>query len=241
MKPLQQPFNAMYSSRERLILPFLSCLSLVGFSHGAVIAISEGFNSTFANPYGGQTFGLQYGVTGPGIVADGDNGTSATEGNSFAGANTNAANTSPTIIGGMDIDLGTVSAADVGKTLTFTGDFGWRFGTTAAAADLLLSADQTGFRIGAVAAGGTTVKDSFSNFDIGTQTAGVFEQASFSYTIVNDDIGDDIHLRIRLQDNGASTGLTQLLTDNWVVTVPEPTGALLGGLGALLLLRRRRV
>ena len=209
-----------HQSKAKLLLT-TSWLILAGASHAAPI-LTEGFNSGFTSPYGGQTFSVQFGVTGPGIVADGNNGTVATEGDSFAGANTDATNTAPIIIGAMDISMGIVSAADVGKTLTFTGDFGWRFGTAASADDLAIHPGQTGFRIGnvsdAVPEPGTTVKDSFSNFDIGTQTENVFEQASFSYTIANGDIGEAIHLRIRLVDSGGNTGLTQLLTDNWVVT-----------------------
>ncbi|MEM0965346.1 MAG: hypothetical protein AAGJ81_04220 [Verrucomicrobiota bacterium] len=226
-----------YPKISTLVLSVGSVLFIQAASASTLI-FTEGFNSGFSSPYS-DGFGIRYGITAPGIVLSPNSGTVATEGDAFAGMNSSQTNTTPTVISGMDIDLGTVT--EEGTTYIFTGEFGWRFGSVAAASDLAFNNGQTGFRIGT-----DTKKDGVVAVNFGEDfTAGVFNQVSFSYTTVIGDVGQDLGLRIRLQDNGAVSGLTQLLTDNWQVTsIPEPSagGALIGiGSLALLTLRRHRI
>ncbi|RLA36422.1 MAG: hypothetical protein DRQ64_10105, partial [Gammaproteobacteria bacterium] len=109
-------------------------MALVAGTASASIVWSEGFNSGFSNPYS-ASWGAQFGLTGPGIVTDGS--IAGIEGDGFAAMNVNQAVGAPAITGGMDFSLGTVASA--GVTYTFSGDFGWRYGTLASASDLLIS------------------------------------------------------------------------------------------------------
>lgn len=229
-------------------LTLVAALALFACPASAQTTIfSEGFNSDFSNPYSNQspyqTFGFQYGLGVPGIVASGNNGLSATEGDSFAATNYNNASTTgaTTIAGGMDIALGTVAAA--GETYTFSGDFGWRFSNTSGNnEELFIFAAQTGFLFDGVKPGFTAGPSQSWFFDMPEST---FEEFSFSYTTGTADIGKSVGLRIRLADQNNIAGSTQLLTDNWQVSViPEPaTYAFLAGILALggALVRRRRV
>lgn len=203
----------------------------------ADVVWSEGFNSDFSDSYS-SSFGYRFGVNAPGIVTDGSVG--GTEGDGFSALNANQTSTGgvASIVGGMDIDLGTV--ADSGVTYSFSGNFGWRYGTAAAASDLAVHYGQTGF----IVDGTTHTAGDFSEFNFGTSTAGQSQLAnhSFSYTTVSTDIGKNILVRIRLVDKNNVGTLTQLLADDWQVTaIPEPaTLGLLSTLGAGIFFIRRR-
>jgi hypothetical protein len=191
---------------------------LVMFSIGTLTAqtvFQEGFNSGFTNPYAISSFAYEFGITSPGIVTDGS--ISGIEGNGLAALNngrTNAGSVA-SIVGGMDISLGTVAAA--GITYTFSGDFGWRYGTLAAASDNAISYGQSGFVVGST----THTAGDFKTFNFGTSTAGsgILTNYTFSYTTVAGDVGQSITARLRLQDNNTNGTLTQLLTDNWIITI----------------------
>lgn len=201
----------------------------------ADVIFSEGFNSDFSSPYS-AAFGSEFGITAPGIVTN--ESIAGMEGDGFAGLNINKPTGDPSITGGMDVSLGTVSAA--GVTYTFSGDFGWQYGTLDAASDNLLSYNQTGFVVGNT----THPKGDYQPFNFGTSTpgSGVFTNYTFSYTTDAADVGQSILVRIRLQDNGQDGTLTQLLTDNWQVTaVPEPAtmGLFTVTVGLILIYRFR--
>lgn len=181
---------------------------------GAAVIFTEGFNSGFSDPYAaGDSWGARFGISAPGIVTDGS--ILDIEGDGVAALNNNRpADNVATIIGAMDVDLGTVTAE--GVRYTFSGDFSWRYGTDAAASEVYVHAVQSGFVVGT---GGATTTDSDFYFNM-AQTNWVTH--SFSYTTTANDVGKTIRLRIRLADTDKVGTLTQLLTDNWSVSTLAP-------------------
>ena len=224
---------------KRTIMSIIATSAMAVCTASASLVIwSEGFNSDFSSPYSASFGNPLFGVSLPGIITDGS--LTGIEGDGFAAANTSLTNTSGTasILSGMDINLGAV--AEAGVKYTFSGEFGWRYGTLAAASDLGIHYGQTGF----VVDGTTHTAGDFLPFNFGTSTSGQAQLTThdFSYTTVASDVGKDILVRIRLVDQNNDGTLTQLLTDDWQVTaVPEPAAlGLLGAVGAMILFIRRR-
>jgi hypothetical protein len=155
----------------------------------------------------------------PGIITDGS--ISGIEGNGFAAANVSEPGTNGTayITGGLDVNTGYVIQQS-GVVLTFSGDFGWRYGTATTASDLFIHDGQSGFLIGST----VPVKDGVLSFNYGEQAASTLNPVTFSYTTTAADIGQTVSLRIRHAEANHVANLTQLLSDNWVVTagVPDP-------------------
>ncbi|VGO14005.1 hypothetical protein PDESU_02562 [Pontiella desulfatans] len=225
--------------RKRILYHGITALILVAGSASASVIWSEGFNSGFSSPYSASFGAPVFGSTGPGIQTDGS--LAGIEGDGFASANSSQTNVNgvASILSGMDISLGAV--AEAGVTYTFSGDFGWRFGSVAAASDLAVHANQSGFRID-----GTKVSGPSSNFVFGdlasSQSANNLGQLTFDYTTVAGDVGKDILVRIRIVDEHDVGTLTQLLSDNWQVTaIPEPaTLGMVAAFGGTVLFIRRR-
>lgn len=190
----------------------MSALFPASFVSGQNVVFSEGFNSDFMDPYTGG-FGPQFGLTNPAIVVDGNNGTQATEGDSFAGLNTERPqDAKPTVFNSMEIDLGTVSKA--GITYTFTGDFSWRFGSNIAASELrIIGSGQSGFLVEGDKVGRPMTQ---FYFDMPQME---WREYILIYRTTPRDVGKNITLRIRLADNNEEGGLNQIITDNWKVTV----------------------
>lgn len=128
----------------------------------------------------------------------------------------------------MNVDTGYI-IQQAGLVLTFSGDFGWRYGSTTTASDLSINSTHSGFLIGSTG----PVKDDEFSFNYGALTASTLNPLTFSYTTTSEDIGQTVSFRIRHADNNNVANLTQLLTDNWQVTVgvpdpdPVPTNATL--------------
>ncbi|QHI68490.1 dockerin type I repeat-containing protein [Tichowtungia aerotolerans] len=203
---------------RRLLFATTVLLALVAGSALAVTQVTniftEGFNSGFSDPYttDGQSWGSRFGITAPGINT---NTIAGTEGDAMALLNNDrAVDGATTIIGAMDVELGTVPAE--GVTYTFSGNFSWQFGTAASAAELFLHSGQSGFVVD-MGAASTTDADFF--FDMPETN---WATHSFSYTTTAADVGKAIRVRIRLADEDNVDNLTQLLADNWVVTRETP-------------------
>ncbi|MEM0965351.1 MAG: sulfatase [Verrucomicrobiota bacterium] len=181
------------------------------FNESQPLRWSEGFNSDFSNPYVTGSFGHQFGVRSPGVITDGS--LMGVEGDGFAALNTRRMDIdgAPMQIGGMDLNLGTVRAADV--TYIFTGKFGWRYGPVSAARDLVIFDRLTGFLIDGERAPSMEVPA----FNFGDARQSRLDSFSFKYTTTEGDVGKRIGLRLRLADLNKESGLTQLLADDWVV------------------------
>lgn len=176
----------------------------------------QGFNSGFLDTYVGQSFGVRFGITSPGIVTDGS--LDGIEGDGFAGLNarSNGADGNAGIVGGMDISLGTVYKA--GAVYTFSGKFGWRYGPEDRAADLGIYPEQSGFLIAGEKP--SSMKTPPFRFDASVKDR--LSEYTFCYETRAADVGLPISLRLRLVDRNRLAGLTQLLTDDWRVTKTEP-------------------
>ncbi|VGO14006.1 hypothetical protein PDESU_02563 [Pontiella desulfatans] len=207
--------------RKRTLFSIIPTLALAAGSASAQSSniFAEGFNSGFSSPYSATWGTPVFGDTNPGIITDGS--IAGIEGDGFAAANVNQSATNGTvvIIGSMDVDTG-YAIQQAGEVITFTGDFGWRYGNATTASDLSIHNGQSGFNIGAK----TGVTDAPITFNYGAQAAGTLNAVTFSYTTVEDDVGETVTLRVRHADANAVANLTQLLTDNWLVDVgvPEP-------------------
>jgi hypothetical protein len=189
-------------------------LALAAGSASAVSEVTniftEGFNELpFSSPYV-SSWGAQFGVTAPGVVTN--DSSLAVEGVGFAALNNNRAIDPPVnIIGHMQVELGTVAAE--GVTYTFSGDFSWRYGTAASAAELKVNhGSHSGFKVDTA----SPASDGSDFYFTMAQTN--WATHSFSYTTTASDVGKPIAVVVRLADDDNVAGLTQLLTDNWIVT-----------------------
>ena len=186
---------------------------LASAASAQVVIWSQGFNSDSVDSYtqDRNSFGLRFGLSVPGVITGGD--IVGTEGDGFVALNANLpANGVAEVFGGMDVDLGTVTAA--GVTYTFSGNFSWRYASVLGTQkDIRILASQTGFIVGE---GNASDSDLYFDFYMDET---VWSTHSFSFTTVRADVGKPVRLRIRLVDDNASAGLTQLLADDWKVTV----------------------
>ena len=186
---------------------------LASAASAQVVIWSQGFNSDSVDSYtqDGNSFGLRFGLSIPGVITGGD--IVGTEGDGFVALNAKLpANGVAKVFGGMDVDLGTVTAA--GVTYTFSGNFSWRYASVLGnQKDIRIIPSQTGFIVGEGDA-----SDSDLNFHLDMKET-VWDEHRFSFTTVRADVGKPISLRIRLADDNAIAGLTQLLADDWKVTV----------------------
>lgn len=169
----------------------------------------ESFDNIGNISYANGSYGLRFGISGQAVTDDSMPGK---EGSGFVFMNENSSGSQ--VIGNMVIDLGMVEKE--GITYTFSGSVGYRYGTPAAASDIVFYDTGTGFISGS---GEHWISKSFS---FGSGEKGKFSNCTFSYTTTEEDVGKKISVQLRLRDNGRSNGiLIQLVADNWQVTASE--------------------
>lgn len=215
----------MNSSRKKLILPFLSCLSLAGFSHGATIV-----------PVGNASFETAVSSSGddwhtlpdPGAWVAGK-----TSDFQVLDISANVAHFNNNAPNGVHV-LNLIEASQMTQDLSYTINIGDQISLSFWLGN---SADQGPTQQGGARAwfmlDGTNAS---SNLD-STNTAADGEWAFKTVTWTATSGGN---LGIRLTALGAAGGWIDDVSVS-VTPIPEPSAALLGGLGALALLRRRRV
>lgn len=120
------------------------------------------------------------------------------------------------IVGRMAWTLGSITDKDVGKTVKFSGLFGWYGGQPSRSNDLYLSQEWCGFFVGDTLVQGM---ESGQDFEFGTVREKEWEKISISYKIRREDIGQDLRFLIQVQSRNEGPGLPTLATADWKVTV----------------------
>jgi hypothetical protein len=197
-------------------------LTCVGQS--ATIILQDGFPTTSIGSVAGWTkigsnlFGQGIGVSNN---ADYPGGTAS----NWAFFQTNNSSTA-----GMFRSTGTVGLS--AQTIIFSFDLGGH----ANAANRFNGSFTASIWDGSPTAGGTQL----ATINPANPSAGVSSPITLSHTLAANTTGN---IFVQLNAVGANAGadnFDQGLVDNVLVTIPEPSTALLGALGALCLLRRRR-
>ena len=111
--------------------------------------------------------------------------------------------------------VGTVTEKDVGKTVTFTGLFGWYGGQPDRSKDLYL-AKESGFWFGEIPVQGLK---GMKDFEFGSVPEKSWEQLSVSYRIRREDVGKDLQLLVQTHSRKGNPGLPTLATSEWKVKV----------------------
>jgi len=111
--------------------------------------------------------------------------------------------------------MGTVADKDVGRTITYTGMFGWYGGQPDRNKDLYL-AKETGFWIGEVPVQGLK---GMQDFEFGSIAEKAWEQVTIAYRIRREDVGKDLQFLIQTHSRKENPGLPTLATTDWKVKV----------------------
>ena len=111
--------------------------------------------------------------------------------------------------------MGTIVEKDVGRTITFTGMFGWYGGQPDRNKDLFL-AKESGFWFGEVPVQGLK---GMQDFEFGSIPEKAWEQVTIAYRIRREDVGKDLHLMIQTHSRKENPGLPTLATSDWKVKV----------------------
>lgn len=113
--------------------------------------------------------------------------------------------------------MGTVVEKDVGRTITFTGMFGWYGGQPDRNKDLFL-AKESGFWLEGVPLPVQGLKE-MQDFEFGSIPEKSWEKMSISYRIRREDVGEDLYLMIQTHSRKENPGLPTLATSDWKVKV----------------------
>lgn len=235
-------FSPKSSMKTRIKQHTLTAVTLAIFASASQAAVLAQYNFTTASTassIGASTTGL--GVTAGNFTVAATNFSAgigiSTAGNSylrsqFTGADFAAA------LADDDFFSVTISATNVGETLDLSS-VSFLLGTThdnvnSFTTEAFLQSNVGGFGTGnpTITGSGTTRTSTTSGFN---GTAATFDLTSFSNVST---ITFQIRFADNLNENGKLTRIDDFTLNGTVV--PEPSAALLGGLGLLALLRRRR-
>ena len=111
--------------------------------------------------------------------------------------------------------VGTVTEKDVGRTVTFSGLFGWYGGQPDRAKDLFL-AKEGGFYLGDIPVQGLK---GMQDFEFGSVREKSWEELTVSYRIRREDVGKDLQFMLQLHARKSDRGLPTLATTDWKVKV----------------------
>ena len=120
------------------------------------------------------------------------------------------------IVGRMVWPLGSITDKDVGKTVKFSGLFGWYGGEPGRSKDLYLSKEWCGFFFGDTLVQGM---ENGQNFEFRSVRKKEWVKISISYKIRREDIGQDLRFLVQVQSRNEGPGLPVLATADWKVTV----------------------
>jgi hypothetical protein len=111
--------------------------------------------------------------------------------------------------------VGTVAEKDVGRTVTFTGLFGWYGGQPERNKDLYLTKD-SGFWFGEVPLQGLK---GMQDFEFGAIREKDWEELTVSYRIRREDVGKDLQFLLQLHGRKSDGGLPVLATSSWKIKI----------------------
>lgn len=179
----------------------------------------------FSSPvqWGPGSLMMQWGATPGQLQLRGDEGMSDKSGEYFAVIKAGEwqpveSETNPylrSIVSRTVWPLGTVSSDDVGKTIKFSGLFGWYGGEPMRVQDLIISG-HGGFVVGGQLAQRLEGTQDFLFESVGEKDWG---EIVVSYTIKPEDAGKDLKLELQVQTKQEMPGLPTLATSDWKFTV----------------------
>ena len=181
----------------------------------------------FSSPvqWGPGSLMMQWGATPGQLQLKGDEGMSDKSGEYFAVIKAGEwqpveSETDPylrSIVSRTVWPLGAVSADDVGKTIKFSGLFGWYGGEPMRVQDLVISG-HGGFVVGGQLAQGLEGTQDFLFESVGEKDWG---EIVVSYTIKPEDAGKDLRVELQVQTKQEMPGLPTLATSDWKFTVTK--------------------
>ena len=203
------------------------------FSASHCLGQLEDANQDFSAPvqWGPGSLMMQWGATPGQLRMKGDEGMSDKSGEYFAVIKAGEwqpveSETHPyirTIVSRVDWPLGFITDKDVGKTVKFSGLFGWYGGELERGNDLSLSC---GFFVGDTLAQGLENGQDFEfgsvrekEWVIGAVPEKEWAKISISYKIRREDIGQDLRFMVEVRSRSEAPGLPVLATADWKVTV----------------------
>jgi hypothetical protein len=111
--------------------------------------------------------------------------------------------------------VGTVTEKDVGKTVTFTGLFGWYGGQLDRVKDLYL-AKESGFFLGDIPVQGLK---GMQDFEFGSIREKDWQELNVSYRVRREDVGKDLQLMLQVQTRQQLSGYPVLTASDWKMKV----------------------
>jgi len=111
--------------------------------------------------------------------------------------------------------VGTVTEKDVGKTVTFSGLFGWYGGQPDRVKELYL-AKESGFFLGDIPVQGLK---GMQDFEFGSIREKDWQELSVSYRVRREDVGKDLQLMLQVQARQQLSGYPVLTASDWKMKV----------------------
>jgi len=173
--------------------------------------------------WGPGSFMKQWGIDPLDIRKRGEGGMSEKGGKHFGQLNagawqSNPAETNPylnTIVSRIMWPVGTVTEKDVGKSVTFTGLFGWYGGQLDRVKSLYL-AKESGFFLGDIPVQGLK---GMQDFEFGSIREKDWQELSVSYRVRREDVGKDLQLMLQVQARQQLSGYPVLTASDWKMKV----------------------
>ena len=175
--------------------------------------------------WGPGSFQYQWGIKLEDIRKRGEEGMSEKGGKYFG--QINAGNWQPTpdeqnpylrsIVSRIMWPVGTVTEKDVGKTVTFTGLFGWYGGQLDRVKDLYL-AKESGFWLEGVPLPVQGLKG-MQDFEFGSIREKDWQELNVSYRVRREDVGKDLQLMLQVQVRQQLSGYPVLTASDWKIKV----------------------
>ena len=173
--------------------------------------------------WGPGSFMRQWGIELKDIRKRGEEGMSEKGGKHFGQINLGNWQPSPdeqnpylrSIVSRIMWPVGTVTEKDVGKSVTFTGLFGWYGGQLDRVKSLYL-AKESGFFLGDIPVQGLK---GMQDFEFGSIREKDWQELIVSYRVRREDVGKDLQLMLQVQARQQLSGYPVLTASDWKMKV----------------------